>query len=169
MDLIAFLIGEPSIWTPALVILIGVLYHTVCRQSQKQSVIVIMLDWFFFLCIGYLGLWAGVSHIFFGPFVAQKIGWLPSPFQYEVGVANLSFAVMGFYAFRVRHFQVRVVVMLGFAVWFLGDAAGHIYQLVLMHNKAAYNAGATLVTDIMLPIMGCILLGLCRPKHPLKQ
>jgi len=36
---------------------------------------------------------------------------------------------------------------------------GHIYQLAYLADKAAYNAGSTLYTDLLLPVMVLVLLG----------
>lgn len=153
-----FIIGNVNIWSPLLVIVIGFFSKQTKRYDGRVAVCEKMLSWFFFFSIGLLSLLGAVMHIFFGNFTAKTIGWLPSPFQYEVGVANLVFAVLGFWAFGNKNYQFRKAVVVGFFIWFLGDAAGHIYQYFIYHNTAAYNAGSTLYSDIYLPIMAVILL-----------
>ena len=39
------------------------------------------------------------------------------------------------------------------AVWLLGDAVGHIRQMVLNNNHAANNSGIFLLTEIITPLV----------------
>src|ERR1700743_2942780 len=48
------------------------------------------LAWILLLPIGVTGLWAAVFHIFFPVIAAADIGWQVSPFQFEVGMADLA-------------------------------------------------------------------------------
>lgn len=117
-----------------------------------------LLRWIFFFVIGLMSLWAFMGHVFFPAEAAAAIGWQTSPFQYEVGVANLGIGLAGV----VGAFWGR----LGFrtATWimvtsFLGGAAiGHIRQIVETGNLAAGNAGPILYTDILTPAAVAALL-----------
>ena len=40
--------------------------------------------------VGVSGLWAAVFHLFFPAIAAADIGWEVSPFQFEVGMADLA-------------------------------------------------------------------------------
>ena len=51
------------------------------------------LAWIVLLPIGVTGLWAGVFHVFFPAVSARYIGWEVSPFQFEVGMADLAIGV----------------------------------------------------------------------------
>ena len=51
-----------------------------------------LLAWILLLPIGVTGLWAAVFHLFFPEIAAADIGWEPSPFQFEVGMADLRWA-----------------------------------------------------------------------------
>ena len=94
-----------------------------------------------------------------GRFTAAYIGWADSPFQFEVGTASLGFAVVGFLA-AFRSFDLRLAAVLGSAVFLLGAAAGHAYQMVTAHNFAPGNAGTIFYTDIAVPLVGLVLLWL---------
>jgi hypothetical protein len=48
------------------------------------------LSWILLLPIGITGLWAGAFHVFFPATAAKLIGWEVSPFQFEVGMADLA-------------------------------------------------------------------------------
>jgi hypothetical protein len=98
-----------------------------------------------------------VFHVFFGGIAAKFIGWEPSPFQAEVGMASLGYSVVGFLAFR-GGFGLRAAAVVGPAIFLFGAAAGHVHQMIVAHNFAPGNAGIIFYTDIGLPIIGLALL-----------
>jgi hypothetical protein len=51
------------------------------------------LSWILLLPIGVTGLWAGLFHVFLPGTAAAPIGWEVSPFQFEVGMADLAIGV----------------------------------------------------------------------------
>src|SRR6201996_2151736 len=57
------------------------------------------LSWILLLPVGVTGLWAGVSHVFFPAVAAAYIGWQVSPFQFEVGLADLAIGATACVAF----------------------------------------------------------------------
>ena len=155
--IIAFLLGNFNIWTPILAILIGLLSFRLYKQGSA-AVCSRTLTAFLFLTVGLMGVENFIIHVFYGNFAAASIGWKPSPFQYEVAIANLAVGVVGMIAAFTKNLGFRAATIFAFAVWFLGDAAGHVYQLIAKHDHAAYNAGTTLYSDIYLPVIGIILL-----------
>jgi len=53
--------------------------------------------------VGVSSIWAFMGHVFDANAVATVIGWPPdSPFQYEVGIANLAFGVLGLLCLKIR-------------------------------------------------------------------
>jgi ABC-type uncharacterized transport system permease subunit len=71
-----------------------------------------LLRWFLFFSIGASMLYNFVAHVFFHEMAARLIGWPDSPFQIEVGLASLGFAVCGFLAFR-GYWRVRLAAAPG--------------------------------------------------------
>lgn len=116
------------------------------------------LAWYCFFVIGANMFVNFVFHSFFGELSAEFIGWADSPFQFEVAVASLGFAVVGFMAFWWKVFALRVAAVVGPAMFSLGAAAGHIVQMVTEHNFAPGNAGVVFWTDIIIPVWGAALL-----------
>nr|WP_246520116.1 DUF6790 family protein [Ancylobacter lacus] len=112
--------------------------------------------------VGLMGLWGFLGHVFFADQAAASIGWAPSPFQFEVGMANLGIGLAGLIGafFGSPGFRAAVaVVMAGF----LGGAGvGHIVQIVQTGNVAAGNAGPILYTDFLGPLALFALLLLQR-------
>jgi hypothetical protein len=115
--------------------------------------------YFLLFSIGFSFLYNFVVHVFFGEVAARMIGWADSPFQLEVGFASLGFSAVGFLACW-RSFDLRLAAIVGPALFLLGAAAGHIYQIATAHNFAPGNAGVILYTDIAIPVIGFGLLWL---------
>jgi hypothetical protein len=118
-----------------------------------------LFSYFLLFSIGFGFLYNFVMHTFFGEMAAKFIGWADSPFQLEVGFASLGFAVVGFLAFR-SSFDLRLAAVVGPAMFLLGAAGGHIYQMVSVGNFAPGNAGIIFYTDIIVPVLGFLLLWL---------
>ena len=87
------------------------------------------LSWILLLPIGMTGLWAGISHVFFPATAATHIGWEVSPFQFEVGMADLAIGMTACVAFwRDLNFKAAAVIVA--SIFLLGDAIGHIRQML---------------------------------------
>jgi hypothetical protein len=129
------------------------------RPVSGTTIIEVLLAYFLLFSIGVGFLYNFVIHTFFGVMVAHFIGWADSPFQAEVGFASLGYSVVGFLAWR-RSFELRLAAVVGPALFLLGAAGGHAYQMVVAHNFAPGNAGTIFYTDILIPVIGFVLLWL---------
>jgi len=112
--------------------------------------------------IGAQGIGAGIGHMFFGPPIARSIGWEPSPFQWEVGGANLGIGIAGVWAssFHPDYWLAVIIVAMGF-LWVAG--IGHVRDVVKHHNLSVSNAGPILFTDFLIPAY-CLLIWLLWAK-----
>jgi Family of unknown function (DUF6790) len=132
-------------------------------RAPKPWTLAVVVEalFFYFLMfsVGFGFLYNFVMHTFFGEVAARFIGWADSPFQAEVGFASLGFAVVGFLACW-RSFDLRLAAVVGPALFLLGAAGGHIYQIIAAGNFAPGNAGVILYTDILIPAVGFIFLWL---------
>lgn len=84
----------------------------------------------------------GSGHLFFPDPVAESIGWQKaSPFQREVGLANISYGVLGVMAgsFGLAWWLAAIIA---FSDFYLGAAVGHIREMVVKNNSPG-NAGFT--------------------------
>lgn len=154
-NIIRFILGDINIWAPCLAAGLGL--WSARKNLEFTTWCQATLPWYVFWVIGIYGIHGFIFHAFFGQFVAQTIGWANSPFQYEVAVANGAFGVLGIMAFFRQQAPFYLATLTGFAVWFMGDGIGHVYQLVAHHNIAPNNSGTLLYTDFLLPIIGLIL------------
>ena len=110
--------------------------------------------WLLLIFVGVGGLYTGVFHLFDPAQAAADIGWKKSPFQWEVGIADVLIGVLGVVgAYANRSF--RWAVVLAFTIWYWGDALGHIRQMLIADNFSPGNAGSWFWVYVLGP---CVLL-----------
>jgi hypothetical protein len=131
------------------------------KPLTAPVVVEALFAYFLLFSIGFAFLYNFVMHTFFGAMAARFIGWEDSPFQAEVGFASLGFAAVGLLAFR-GSFDLRLAAVVGPALFLLGAAGGHLYQMIAAGNFAPGNAGVIFYTDILIPLIGFALLWLQR-------
>ena len=81
--------------------------------------------------VGLVGLLAFVRHFVFHESDAKRLGWESTrpEFQYEVGFANLAFALVAFFAyFGGWGVAAHVAVVLGYGLYLLQAALLHTWQ-----------------------------------------
>jgi hypothetical protein len=90
--------------------------------------------------VGVIGLPMGfVPHVFFADQTARSIGWpTGSPFQFEVGVHDGAWGVLGFLCLWFGGL-FWLATGLGWALFMLGATYGHIRDTVVSGNYAPYN------------------------------
>jgi hypothetical protein len=135
------------------------------KPLTAPVVVEALLAYFLLFSIGVSFFYNFVMHTFFGELAAGFIGWEDSPFQAEVGFASLGFAAVGFLAVR-RSFDLRLAAVVGPALFLLGAAGGHLYQMITAGNFAPGNAGVIFYTDILIPLFGFVLLWLQHRYRP---
>ena len=127
------------------------------KPVAPALVVEVLLAWFVFFNVGVSNTYNFIAHAFFGAMSAQYIGWADSPFQFEVAAASLGFAAVGFVA-AFRSLEVRLCAILGPSVFTLGDAYGHVREMITANNFAPGNAGLIFYADIFIPVIGFVLL-----------
>lgn len=152
-------------------LVIGLLFSLVAIARALKPVTAAMvveklISWHVFWAIGVCFFYNFVMHSIFGKTAAAFIGWADSPFQFEVGTASLGFSVVGFLA-AFRSFDLRLAAIVGPAIFTLGAAVGHIYQMMTAHDFAPGNAGVIFYLDILIPLFGFLLLWLAH-RYSLK-
>lgn len=144
-----------------LIAVIGPVVHLFLSKVPwtKNRVIELFLVWFLFMIVGVSCIWSFMGHVFFANEVAAMIGWPPgSPFQFEVGIANLAFGVLGLLCLKFRE-NFWLATVIGISVFYLGAAYGHIVNIMQTGNMAPGNAGFALYMDIIVPIvLICLIL-----------
>jgi hypothetical protein len=121
--------------------------------------------------IGVTGLWGGGFHVVFPATGATLIGWEMSPFQFEVGMADLAIGVTACISFW-RDLSFKAAAVSAASIFLLGDAVGHVKQMLIGGNFAPGNA-VLRSTWTSYALCSLLLFGdrlsahpRCRPRHP---
>jgi hypothetical protein len=146
---------------PAVLFLLALLIAAATRRDGPAAER--FLSWILLLPIGVTGLWAGVFHIFLPKTAAALIGWQVSPFQFEVGMADLAIGVTACIAF-LRDLSFKAAAVCAASVFLLGDAVGHVREMVMTGNFAQGNAGVPFYMDIIGPLSAITLLFVSRRR-----
>jgi hypothetical protein len=138
-----------------LVALVAASVHiAISRQRRKSGAAIAgtYLLYLLFFYVGLMGLLTAYAHVFRPAETSASIGWSTSPYEYEVGMADLTVGVLGVLCMKFRG-DFWLATAIANAVWLLGDAVGHIRQMTLYNNHASNNSGIFLATEILMPIV----------------
>jgi hypothetical protein len=128
------------------------------RPVSLMRVAAVLLLYLLVIFVGLGGLLGFLGHTFKAQEIALKIGWQPSPFQFEVAVANLAFGILGVMCIWQRQ-GFRTATGIGYAIFLLGCGYGHVRDMMLHGNLAPYNVGPVLwVNDLAVPVVILLLL-----------
>ncbi len=123
------------------------------RQSNKD----VLLRWLLLLPVGVASVYVFFMHLCFPKLSAAVMGWPPSPFQFEVALANVCIGILGILSFRASHgFRVATVVVASFWMW--GHSVSEIYQIITTSNIYLGNAVSWFWVDTILPfvLISCV-------------
>jgi hypothetical protein len=138
-----------------LLALIGASVHLALSAKRRGSAAAIAgtyLIYLFFIYVGLMGLLTAYAHVFRPLQTSASIGWATSPYEYEVGMADLTVGVLGILCLWFRG-NFWLATAIANAVWLLGDAVGHIRQIVLYNDHASNNSGVFLYAEILTPLL----------------
>ncbi|MGC9516576.1 MAG: DUF6790 family protein [Methanomicrobiales archaeon] len=143
-----------------LVTIVGALLHLFLSKTPKTKnrIFEVFLLWFLVIMVGIGSIWAFFGHFFMSDMTAALIGWpAGNPFQLEVGVANLSYGILGLLCWKFRdNFWTATVTAV--SVFYLGAFYIHITDIMQTGNMAPGNAGFALYIDFIIPIILFALL-----------
>jgi hypothetical protein len=138
-----------------LLALIGASIHLALspkRRGSGTAIACTYLIYLLFIYVGLVGLLTAYAHVFRPLQTSASIGWATSPYEYEVGMADLTVGVLGILCLWFRG-NFWLATAIANAVWLLGDAVGHIRQIVIYNDHAANNSGVFLYAEIMTPLL----------------
>jgi hypothetical protein len=132
------------------------------RRKSAAAIRGTYLLYLLFFYVGLMGILTAYAHVFRPVQTSASIGWSTSPYEYEVGMADLTVGVLGILCLWLRG-NFWLATAIANAVWLLGDAVGHLRQIVLSNNHAANNSGVFLIVEFTMPVVILILALWCRP------
>ncbi len=121
------------------------------RRSSAAAIAETYLLYLLVIYVGVMGVLTAYAHVFRSAQTSASIGWAPSPYEYEVGMADLTVGALGILCLWFRG-GFWLATAIANAFWLLGDAFGHIRQLVLYNNHAPNNSGVFLYAEIVTPL-----------------
>jgi hypothetical protein len=134
------------------------------RRRNTPAIVETYLLHALFIYVGLMGLLTAYAHVFRPLQTSASIGWLTSPYEYEVGMADLTVGVLGVLCLWIRG-NFWLATAIANAVWLWGDAIGHVRQIVINHNHAENNSGAFLVVEFLMPLL-ILALAAYHQRHP---
>ncbi|PIS00475.1 MAG: hypothetical protein COT84_07355 [Chlamydiae bacterium CG10_big_fil_rev_8_21_14_0_10_35_9] len=143
---------------PLIIFILAIAFFSIHLVVLKKKIsprykMELLMAYLFFFLVGIQSLFSAVAHLFYPEETAKIIGWPPGgPFQFEVGIANLSFAVLGVLSIWFRK-RFWIAVIVGYTIWLWGDAIGHIMQIIRIEDYAEGNAGVYFYSDIIAPFV----------------
>lgn len=141
---------------PIIFLILGLvvfLLHWGFQKKEAQKTKELLLGYLMLFTLGFGMVANFIAHVFFADRTAELIGWAAgSPFQFEVGIANLSFGVLAILSFWFRR-SFLFAALLGNTIWLWGDAVGHVRNMVEAGNFAPGNAGIYFWADIFIPLL----------------
>lgn len=140
-------------------IVLSVCYLIYKKQWYYSKILETFLAYILFFNMGLMGFLAAYAHVFMASETAKSIGWLSgSPFQFEIGMANLAFGVLGVLSYWIRG-RFWDAAIIGWSVLFFGCFVGHVINYYTENNTAPYNIGPYIwFYDLLLPILVLVLL-----------
>ncbi len=99
--------------------------------------------------IGWAGIGAGISHLFFGTRISRSIGFEKSPYELEVGFADLAMGIVGVMAAAYSP-DYWLSIILASSIFRVGCGLGHIRSMVKEGNFAINNT-AILFVNFVVP------------------
>ena len=145
--------------------ILSILIHLFFMKKPRTLKKIIEISFLYMIVINlaFSGILAFYGHVFMGPEIAKKIGWAPgSPFQFEVGVADLAFGITALLCIWIRG-TYWIAAALANSIFLFGAAFGHIRDMIMKGNFSVYNSGYVLwVSDMLLP---ALILGLAITNH----
>jgi len=96
-------------------------------RAGKPAIVRTYLLYLLVIYVGLMGLLTAYAHVFRPIQTSASIGWSTSPYEYEVGMADLTIGILGILCLWFRG-NFWLATAIANAVWLLGDAIGHIQQ-----------------------------------------
>jgi hypothetical protein len=129
------------------------------KPLTKGKIVEVILLYILVFFVGVGGILGAIAHTWWARETAIRIGWQPgSPFQFEMGMANLAFGVLGILCIWKRG-EFWTATGIGVSVLLVGCVYGHVRDMIVHQNYAPYNAGVGIFFfDGVIPLIILILL-----------
>jgi hypothetical protein len=122
------------------------------RRSSGAAIAGTYLMYLLFFYVGLMGVLTAYAHVFRPVETSASIGWSTSPYEYEVGMADLTVGVLGILCLKFRG-NFWLATAIANTVWLWGDAVGHVRQMTINNDHAPNNSGIFLIAEFIVPLV----------------
>jgi hypothetical protein len=148
---------------------VGAFHASRNREGRSHGeTAAIFLRWWLGITVGIGSLVGAGFHIFDGVETAKDICFTRGDggFQFENAMGDLAIGVAAFLCIWIRHPMFWAAVILMMSIQYLGDAYGHVYQMIEYDNHCVDNTGLVLWADIIQPVVAIGLFVIMRRSGP---
>ena len=164
MNALIFVLSNLGVLFVAVAIVVAFVKVRRRRLTRKRDIYRVVWGELLFYGVGLMMLWAATFHAFFQSLVAPSIGWVPSPFEWELAWAEYGIAVIAILSLR-SGYSMRLATTLVYSIFSFGAAAQHIHLILCCANDHPDNAGPILwINDILVPLVVLYIALITRPK-----
>ena len=141
-------------------ILLAVGHILLDRHARSRArAIELFLIYLFAISVGANGWGGAFGHLFLSDVIAESIGWeTGSPFQLEMGFANLALGVLGFVAVSRRD-GFRVATIMATVIVGVGATIVHLLDIIHTGNLSPGNTIQN-ISNLVDPVLFIVLLWL---------
>lgn len=127
------------------------------RQFQQGEFSYLLLLYFLLFGVGVQALVTGLVQIFIGEGHSEYVNRPWSPYVWEVGMMNLSYAAIAFLCIWLRG-SFWAAVGLGYSIFLFLAFIGHMYEAAFHYNYSLGNIGPQVWIDLATGIVLCCLI-----------
>lgn len=140
------------------------LLHSLLKGEKRVEYILL---YYIFIGIGVQGIASGISQTFYSSSVTQYVNWPFSPFILELGLANISYGILGILSpWMNRGWQNATAF--GYALFLFFTGMRHVIE-ILETSVNAGNSGPFMYVDNILCYIFFVLLFLSTKKRRLSN
>jgi hypothetical protein len=147
----------------AIAVFFILLHKLIVRSSVSEYEIV--YRWLALFPLGGTFIYLFVLNAYYPDMVNTTLGWKPSPFQYEVAVADLALGILAILSFNASY-GFRLATVLASSLFLIGCALNHIDLVIVQGTVNTGDIGAWLwMTDLIMPLLMLLtIMGLSRNR-----
>lgn len=139
------------------------LFHRIVTRGRVAEA-EIVYRWLAVFAVGFTGFYTFAIEVFYPELSAATLGWQASQFQFEVGIADLSFGLLGLLSFKASY-SFRLATVIGVTIWLWGCAAGHLEQVIVNQNYSMGNVGSWFWLDLFIPLLLIMCMNRLKPAN----
>jgi hypothetical protein len=144
-------------------LIVGLL-HGFLKGGKKLEYILL---YYIFIGIGLQGFASGIMQTFYSNSVTQYVHWPFSPFMLELGLANISYGILGIVSpWMNRGWQTATAF--GYALFLLFTGMRHVIEIIEKGTNPG-NSGAFMYVDNILSCILIVLLALTYKENRLTK